>query len=49
MKPRWVLRQAAHSGTGGEGFLRMCYLRDTAILSEALERLSDWLATSKPA
>lgn len=30
-------------GPGGEGFLRMCYLRDETSLDEALERLSDWL------
>lgn len=30
-------------GPGGEGFLRMCYLRDPASLDEALERLSRWI------
>ena len=30
-------------GPGGEGFLRMCYLRDPDSLEEALARLSDWL------
>ncbi len=30
-------------GPGGEGFLRMCYLRDTESLDEALERLCGWL------
>jgi aspartate/methionine/tyrosine aminotransferase len=32
-------------GPGGEGFLRMCYLRDPASLDEALERLSRWIAS----
>ncbi len=35
-------------GPGGEGFLRMCYLRDQAKLEEALKRLGKWLKTSKP-
>ena len=30
-------------GPGGEGFLRMCYLRDPDKLSEALQRFTDWL------
>jgi aspartate/methionine/tyrosine aminotransferase len=30
-------------GPGGEGFVRMCYLRDPASLDEALRRLSRWL------
>jgi aspartate/methionine/tyrosine aminotransferase len=30
-------------GPGGEGFLRICYLRDPAALDEALRRLSGWL------
>ena len=30
-------------GPGGEGFLRMCYLRDPANLDEALARLSRWI------
>jgi aspartate/methionine/tyrosine aminotransferase len=30
-------------GPGGEGFLRMCYLRDPDSLDEALESLSNWL------
>ncbi|MGE0008693.1 MAG: pyridoxal phosphate-dependent aminotransferase [Parvibaculaceae bacterium] len=35
-------------GPGGEGYLRMCYLRDEAKLAEALERFGRWLETSKP-
>jgi len=35
-------------GPGGEGFLRMCYLRDPAKLKEALDRFGTWLDTSKP-
>jgi len=30
-------------GPGGEGFLRMCYLRDPDSLDEALKRLINWL------
>ncbi|MCB1434626.1 MAG: aminotransferase class I/II-fold pyridoxal phosphate-dependent enzyme, partial [Alphaproteobacteria bacterium] len=30
-------------GPGGEGFLRMCYLRDPAQLESALQRFQDWL------
>ena len=30
-------------GPGGEGYLRMCYLRDPAKLEEALERFGTWL------
>jgi len=30
-------------GPGGEGFLRMCYLRDPDSLDEALDRLTKWL------
>lgn len=30
-------------GPGGEGFLRMCYLRDPAMLAEALDRFVGWL------
>jgi len=30
-------------GPGGEGFLRMCYLRDPDSLDEALDRLIKWL------
>ncbi len=30
-------------GPGGEGFLRMCYLRDADGLDEALDRLTTWL------
>jgi aspartate/methionine/tyrosine aminotransferase len=35
-------------GPGGEGFLRMCYLRDAGLLSEAMDRFAGWLETSKP-
>jgi aspartate/methionine/tyrosine aminotransferase len=35
-------------GPGGEGFLRMCYLRDPGKLGEALDRFANWLRTSKP-
>ncbi len=31
-------------GPGGEGFVRMCYLRDPATLDEALARLSRWIS-----
>ena len=33
-------------GPGGEGFLRMCYLRDPHSLDEALDRLTNWLRQS---
>jgi aspartate/methionine/tyrosine aminotransferase len=35
-------------GPGGEGFLRMCYLRDPAKLEEAMRRFGKWLKASKP-
>jgi len=35
-------------GPGGEGFLRMCFLRDPTKLEEALARFGKWLKTSKP-
>jgi aspartate/methionine/tyrosine aminotransferase len=35
-------------GPGGEGFLRMCFLRDRSKLEEALDRFGKWLKTSKP-
>jgi aspartate/methionine/tyrosine aminotransferase len=35
-------------GPGGEGFLRMCFLRDPAKLSEAMDRFSGWLKTHRP-
>lgn len=35
-------------GPGGEGFLRMCYLRDAALLDEAMGRFAKWLTTSRP-
>ncbi|NJM29143.1 MAG: pyridoxal phosphate-dependent aminotransferase [Rhizobiales bacterium] len=34
-------------GPGGEGFLRMCYLRDAGLLAEAMDRFGDWLGTFK--
>ena len=30
-------------GPGGEGYLRMCYLKDPAKLEEALNRFGDWM------
>lgn len=35
-------------GPGGEGFLRMCYLRDPVKLAEAMRRFGAWLKTSRP-
>jgi len=35
-------------GPGGEGFLRMCFLRDPVKLAEAMERFNNWLKTSRP-
>ena len=35
-------------GPGGEGFLRMCFLRDPAKLAEAMERFAAWMRRSKP-
>jgi aspartate aminotransferase len=35
-------------GPGGEGFLRMCYLRDPAKLGEALDRFAVWMGSAKP-
>ncbi len=35
-------------GPGGEGFLRMCYLRDPAKIEEALNRFHGWLKTHRP-
>jgi aspartate/methionine/tyrosine aminotransferase len=35
-------------GPGGEGFLRMCYLRDPVKVEEALNRFHDWLRTHRP-
>jgi aspartate aminotransferase len=35
-------------GPGGEGFLRMCFLRNPAKLAEALMRFGRWLEASKP-
>lgn len=30
-------------GAGGEGYLRMCYLKDPAVLAEAMERFRSWM------
>jgi aspartate/methionine/tyrosine aminotransferase len=30
-------------GAGGEGYLRMCYLKDPAVLAEAMERFRNWM------
>ena len=35
-------------GQGGEMFMRMCYLRDPDVLTTALERLGNWLASARP-
>ncbi len=35
-------------GAGGEGFLRLCFLRDRERLSTALDRFSDWRKTAQP-
>jgi aspartate/methionine/tyrosine aminotransferase len=35
-------------GLGGEGYLRLCYLKDRATLSEALSRFQSWMAVSRP-
>ena len=35
-------------GPGGEGFLRMCFLRDPAKLAEAMDRFAGWMRRSKP-
>jgi len=34
-------------GPGGEGFLRMCYLRDPDRISEALDRFAAWLRNGR--
>jgi aspartate/methionine/tyrosine aminotransferase len=36
-------------GAGGEGHLRMCYLRDEMKLTEAMRRFGEWLGTGKVA
>lgn len=36
-------------GPGGEGHLRMCFLRDPGKLEEALDRFGQWLRTNRPA
>jgi aspartate/methionine/tyrosine aminotransferase len=36
-------------GPGGEGHLRLCYLKDRATLTEALSRFSDWMKKAGPA
>jgi aspartate/methionine/tyrosine aminotransferase len=35
-------------GDDGEGFMRMCYLRDTAQLQDAMNRFGQWLKTNQP-
>ncbi len=35
-------------GSDGEGFLRMCYLRDSAKLEEAMARFGQWLKIYQP-
>jgi aspartate/methionine/tyrosine aminotransferase len=35
-------------GPGGEGFLRMCFLRDAGMLEEAMDRFGAWLRTTRP-
>ncbi len=35
-------------GPGGEGHLRMCFLRDPAKISEAMDRFERWLKSAKP-
>jgi aspartate/methionine/tyrosine aminotransferase len=42
------LAPGAAFGTAGEGFMRMCYLKDDANLDEGLARFENWLKTSKP-
>jgi aspartate/methionine/tyrosine aminotransferase len=34
-------------GRGGEGHLRMCYLRDTPLIEGAMQRFDGWLQTTK--
>ncbi len=36
-------------GPGGEGFLRMCYLRDPVLLAEALGRFRNWMENERQA
>ena len=35
-------------GSDGEGFMRMCYLRDPAQLQDAMTRFGQWLKTHQP-
>ena len=35
-------------GPGGEGHLRMCFLRDPAKIEEAMQRFARWLKTARP-
>ena len=42
------LAPGATFGPGGEGHLRLCFLRDPAKIEEALGRFARWLKTSKP-
>ncbi len=34
-------------GKGGEGHLRLCYLRDPPLIEEAMQRFGNWLNTAK--
>ena len=36
-------------GPGGEGWMRMCYLKDRAKLEEALRRFGEWMAARRGA
>ena len=35
-------------GPGGEGHLRMCFLRDPEKLEEAMGRFAGWLKSNRP-
>jgi aspartate/methionine/tyrosine aminotransferase len=35
-------------GAAGEGYLRMCFLKEEVKLQEGLQRLIDWIKTSRP-
>ena len=35
-------------GAGGEGYLRMCYLKEPDQLAEGLERFTNWLKIGHP-
>ena len=34
-------------GQGGEGHLRLCYLRDTALIEDAMQRFGNWLNSAR--